>query len=130
MQVQLFYERVEAFVLNFSQVRVFRTTQNLVLSDRNVSLCSGVIALEDSSGLEIVHKMNHSFLNSLAQATGAVERFVVPNWVVSPSPVFRLCRFRPELEHSARAFGQFRWRRPLDSLEEAPRFVGGGPSRK
>jgi hypothetical protein len=68
VQVQRFYERVEAFVLNFSQVSVFRTTQNLVWSDKNVLLCSGVIALEDSLGLAsssawtLLDKMNLSFL--------------------------------------------------------------------
>jgi len=107
VQVELFYKRVEACFLNFSQARVIRTTQNLVLFNRNVSLCSGVIALEDSSGLasfsawKLSEKMNHSFLSSLAQTTGVVERLLVRNLVLSPSPVFRLCRFRPELEHSA-----------------------------
>jgi hypothetical protein len=129
VQVQRFYERVEAFVLNFSQFRVFRTTQNLVCSDRNVLFCSGVIALEDSSGLAsfsawtLLDKMNHSFLSSLAQTTGADERFVVRRLVVSPSPVFRLCRFPPELEYSARGFGQFRWRKPLKKLSPRRRHL-------
>jgi len=49
--------------LKFSQFSVFRTTQDLVWSERNVLLCSGVIALENSSGL--------------VRTTGAVESYVV-----------------------------------------------------
>jgi hypothetical protein len=121
VQVQRFYERVEAFVLNFSQFSVFRTTQNLEWFDRNVLFRSGVIALEDSSGLAsfsawtLLDKMNHSFLSSLAQTTGGVERFVVQRLVVSPSPVFRL------------ADSVLSWNTAHAALVN---FVGGGPSRK
>jgi len=126
VRAQRFYKNVEAFVL---QASLFRTTQHLVWSDRNVFLCSNVIALEDSSGLAsfsawtLLDKMNHSFLSSFAQTTGAIERFVVQRLVVSPSSVFRLCRFRTELEHSARGFGQFRWKRPLKEVSSRRRHL-------
>jgi hypothetical protein len=91
--------------------------------------CSGVIALEDSSGLAsfsagtLLDNMNHSFLSSLAQTTRAIERFVLQRLVVSPSLVFRLSRFRPELEHSARGFRQFRWRRSLKEVSPRRRHL-------
>jgi len=92
-----------------------------VWSERNVSLCSRVIALEDSSGLAnlsawtLLDKMNHSFLSSLAQKTGAIEKFVVQRLVVL------------HLQSFVFADSVLSWNTAHEALVN---FVGGGPSKE
>jgi len=121
VQIQRFYKRVQAFVLNFSQVSIFRTTQDLVRSDRNVWLCSGVIALEDSSCLAslsawtLLDKMTNSFLSSLARPQVRLKGSSSNGW---------LCL---HLQSFVFADSVLSWNTAHEALVH---FVGEGPSMK
>jgi len=122
------HEEFKTFVLNVAQLGLFRSTENLVRTSRNVLLWLDVGALDYSSGLAsslagtVLDQVSHSFFLGTTKSAGAVEWFSIQRLLMAVSPVLGLQCFCSELKGDTSWSGQTNSFKQVSSSWE-PRLI-------